>query len=339
MKNNNFVLVTGGAGYIGSHTCVELINAGYNIIVVDSLCNSKLESIRRVEMITGKSILFFNFDLRDADKISDLLKSYKCQAVMHFAGLKSVNESVSNSLNYYDYNVLGFINLLKSMQSCRVNKLVVSSSATVYGNPIQLPISESHPLATTNPYARTKLVIEEILRDLYHSQPHWHIAILRYFNPAGAHPSGMIGEDPQGIPNNLLPYVCQVAIGRVKHLLVYGNDYDTCDGTGVRDYIHVVDLAIGHLKALENLTSTKCITLNLGCGNGISVMQLIREFEHVSGRSIPFKIVGRRNGDVGECYADPTLAQNLLNWKATKNLNDMCVDAWRWQTHNPNGYN
>ena len=333
------ILVTGGAGYIGSHTCVELLNAGFDVTVFDNFCNSQPEALARVERITGKKPALIQGDIRDRAALIAALQQSGATAVIHFAGLKAVGESVQQPLTYYDNNVVGTLRLLEAMTECNVKKLVFSSSATVYGDPQRLPLSEDHPLSTTNPYGQTKLVIEEILRDLFRSDPTWRINILRYFNPVGAHASGLIGEDPQGIPNNLLPFVAQVAVGRREFLNVWGDDYATPDGTGVRDYIHVVDLAQGHLKALERLRHhTECLAINLGTGVGYSVLDMVQAFEQASGQPIPYKIGPRRAGDIAACYADPAQAAALLEWRAERGLNTMCEDTWRWQSGNPNGY-
>ncbi|WP_029646572.1 UDP-glucose 4-epimerase GalE [Methylomicrobium lacus] len=334
----NTILVTGGAGYIGSHTCVELLNAGYQVVVFDNFCNSHPESLRRVEQITGKSVITCQADIRDMNAITACIEEHACQAVIHFAGLKAVGESVEKPLRYYDNNVAGTLCLLQAMQNCGVKNIVFSSSATVYGEPQFLPFTEKHPLSTTNPYGQTKLVIEEMLRDLYRSDSSWGIGILRYFNPVGAHQSGLIGEDPQGIPNNLMPFVAQVAVGRREQLNVWGGDYPTPDGTGVRDYIHVVDLAVGHLRALERLAQPQSFTVNLGTGIGYSVLDVVKAFEKASDRSIPYVIGPRRPGDVAAFYSDPTLAAELLNWKAGRGIEIMCEDHWRWQVNNPDGY-
>ena len=330
------VFVTGGAGYIGSHTCVELLEAGYEVVVYDNLSNASIEAVRRVEKITGKSLTFIKGDIRDAGALEDAMKG--CDALIHFAGLKAVGESVEKPLEYYDNNVGGTVTLLKTMQRLGIKTIVFSSSATVYGDPEYLPLDESHPLRATNPYGRTKLMIEEILRDLYHADPTWRIAILRYFNPVGAHESGLIGEDPQGIPNNLMPFVSQVAVGRRQKLHVFGGDYPTVDGTGVRDYIHVVDLAKGHLAALAALDKPQCEAINLGTGNGYSVLEVVKAFEKASGRKVPYEIVARRPGDVAACYADPTKAKEMLGWEAAHGIDKMCEDSWRWQSRNPRGY-
>ena len=333
------VFVTGGAGYIGSHTCVELLNAGFDVTVFDNFCNSQPEALARVERITGKRMTLVQGDIRDSVALVAALRASSATAVIHFAGLKAVGESVQNPLAYYDNNVAGTLCLLQAMAECDVKTLVFSSSATVYGDPRRLPLSEDHPLATTNPYGQTKLVIEGMLRELHCSDPSWRISILRYFNPVGAHASGLIGEDPLGTPNNLLPFVAQVAVGRREFLNVWGNDYHTPDGTGVRDYIHVVDLALGHLKALQRLEQhAECCAINLGTGVGYSVMDMVRAFEQASGKPVPYQVAPRRAGDIAACYADPALALALLGWRAERDLVAMCADAWRWQNHNPNGY-
>ena len=336
------IFVTGGAGYIGSHTCVELLDAGYDVTVFDNFCNSHPEAVARVERIAGKKLRLMNGDIRDRGALVAALRESGAKSVIHFAGLKAVGESVTQPLSYYDNNVVGTLRLLEAMGECGVNRLVFSSSATVYGDPQRLPLTEDHPLSATNPYGRSKLMIEEILRDLHRSDASWRLAILRYFNPVGAHASGLIGEDPQGIPNNLLPFIAQVAVGRRDYLNVWGNDYPTPDGTGVRDYIHVVDLAIGHLKALHVLEQLKkndeCLTVNLGTGTGCSVLDIVRAFEQASGRSIPYKVAPRRPGDIASCYADPQRAFELLGWRAERGLNTMCADTWRWQSDNPAGF-
>ena len=336
------ILVTGGAGYIGSHTCVELLNAGSAVTVFDNFSNSHPESLTRVQRITGKSLRVIRGDCRDRAALAAALRESGATAVIHFAGLKAVGESVQQPLAYYDNNVVGSLRLLEAMGECGVKQLVFSSSATVYGDPQKLPLTEDHPLSATNPYGQTKLMVEEILRDLHRSDASWRIAILRYFNPVGAHASGLIGEDPQGMPNNLLPFVAQVAVGRRECLNVWGNDYPTPDGTGVRDYIHVVDLALGHLKALEALArldrQTDCLTVNLGTGNGYSVLDIVRAFEAASGKPVSYKIAPRRPGDVASCYADPKQAFTSLGWRAARGLTEMCADAWRWQSTNPKGY-
>ena len=333
------IFITGGAGYIGSHTCVELLNAGHDVTVFDNFCNSQPEALNRVQRITGKKVTLVQGDIRDGAALKTALAQSDARAVVHFAGLKAVGESVQKPLLYYDNNVAGTLRLLEAMAACDVKTLVFSSSATVYGDPQRLPLTEDHPLQTTNPYGQTKLVIEEMLRDLYRSDPQWRISILRYFNPVGAHASGLIGEDPQGIPNNLLPFVAQVAVGQRDHLNVWGNDYDTPDGTGVRDYIHVVDLAVGHLKALQRLEQhSECLAINLGTGVGYSVLDMVKAFEQASGKPVPFQVAARRAGDIAACYADPAMALVRLGWRAERGLATMCEDAWRWQSSNPNGY-
>jgi UDP-glucose 4-epimerase len=333
------ILVTGGAGYIGSHTCVELLNAGYEIIVLDNFSNSKLESLTRVKEITGKDFKFYKVDLLDREDVEKVFEENSIDAVIHFAGLKAVGESVSIPLHYYHNNITGTLILCEVMKKYDVKRLVFSSSATVYGMPERMPISEDFPLGATNPYGRTKLMIEEILRDLYVSDNSWSIALLRYFNPIGAHASGRIGEDPNGIPNNLMPYVTQVAVGKLEKLSVFGSDYPTVDGTGVRDYIHVVDLANGHLKALEKIMPTTGVdAYNLGTGTGYSVLELVTAFEKASGKKIPYQIVERRPGDVATCYADPAKAKTELGWEAQRGIEDMCRDSWKWQENNPNGF-
>jgi UDP-glucose 4-epimerase len=333
------VLVTGGAGYIGSHTCLELLQAGYEVIVVDNLVNSKEESLKRVQELTGKSLRFHKVDLLEKETLGAVFENYSIEAVIHFAGLKAVGESATIPLRYYYNNVAGTLILCDVMQEHNVRNLVFSSSATVYGDPHRVPITEDFPLSATNPYGRSKLMIEEILRDLHRADESWNIGILRYFNPVGAHSSGRIGEDPNGIPNNLVPYIAQVAVGKLPELFVFGNDYPTHDGTGVRDYIHVVDLALGHLKALDKLTSNPgVVTYNLGTGRGYSVLEVVAAFEKASGKKMPYKMVKRRPGDVASCYADPTKAKRELGWTADRGIDEMCVDVWRWQSNNPNGY-
>jgi len=333
------ILVTGGAGYIGSHTCVELLQAGYDVVVVDNLSNSKEEALRRVEEIAGKRVEFQKVDLLDETGLGAVFARSPVEAVVHFAGLKAVGESVAQPLRYYHNNVTGTLVLLKVMGVHGVKDIVFSSSCTVYGDPHKVPITEDFPLSTTNPYGHTKLIIEDILRDLYVADPSWNVALLRYFNPVGAHPSGRIGEDPNGIPNNLVPYIAQVAVGRLRQLSVFGGDYPTPDGTGVRDYIHVVDLAIGHIKALEKLRQKPgVVAYNLGTGQGCSVLEVVAAFERASGRKIPYQIVARRPGDVALTYADPSKANQELGWRAERGLDEMCADVWRWQFHNPNGY-
>jgi UDP-glucose 4-epimerase len=333
------ILVTGGAGYIGSHTVVELLQNGYEVVVVDNLSNSKPEALKRVKEITGKDFKFYKVDLLDRDGLEQIFKEDKLEAVIHFAGLKAVGESVSIPLKYYYNNITGTLILCELMQKYGVKKIVFSSSATVYGMKNKSPLTEDMPLSTTNPYGSTKLMIEQILRDVYVSDNSWSIALLRYFNPIGAHESGRIGEDPNGIPNNLMPYITQVAVGKREKLSIFGNDYDTHDGTGVRDYIHVVDLAKGHLKALEKVMKTEGVeAYNLGTGVGYSVLDVVKNFEKATGQHIPYVIVGRRPGDVAECYADPSKAERELGWKAEKTLEDMCRDSWNWQKNNPAGY-
>jgi UDP-glucose 4-epimerase len=332
MSSSSKILVTGGTGYIGSHTVVELIKEGHEVVIIDNLCNSKSSVIDRIADIAGRRPQFANLDLRDQAGLRKLFSAHSFDAVLHFAGLKSVGESVEKPLLYYDNNVAGTVSLLESMAEAGVKTLVFSSSATVYGDPASVPITEDFPLSVTNPYGRSKLMIEDILRDTIRSDPQWRIALLRYFNPVGAHESGLIGEDPRGTPNNLLPYVAQVAAGVLPQLSVYGADYPTPDGTGVRDYIHVVDLAEGHLAALRVLgESSGPLTLNLGTGRGYSVLEMIKAFSEASGRRIDYRIVGRRPGDVAECYADPSLALKLTGWRASRTIKEMCSDAWRWQ--------
>jgi UDP-glucose 4-epimerase len=333
------ILVTGGAGYIGSHTCVELLNDGKEVIILDNFSNSKPEALNRVNEITGKGLRVYDVDLLNQMGLEDVFSKNDIEAVIHFAGLKAVGESVTIPLHYYHNNITGTLILCDVMKKYGVKNLVFSSSATVYGMPDQVPITEDFPLGATNPYGRTKLMIEEILRDLFISDSSWSIALLRYFNPIGAHESGIIGEDPNGIPNNLMPYITQVAVGKLKELQVFGNDYPTIDGTGVRDYIHVVDLAKGHLKSLEKVMSTKGVeAYNLGTGTGYSVLEMVSAFEQASGMNVPFRIVDRRPGDVGVCYADPSKARNELGWTAKRGIEEMCRDSWRWQEKNPNGY-
>ena len=343
------VLVTGGAGYIGSHACVELLKAGFQVLVVDNLANSKTESLSRVQQITGKALQFYQADIRDKQALSEIFAKESITAVIHFAGLKAVRESCQQPLMYYHNNVYGTLVLLEAMADAGVKQLVFSSSATVYGEPLTTQYSEDLPLAPINPYGRTKAMIEDILRDLSASgqfspnEAPWKCALLRYFNPIGAHESGLIGEDPNGIPNNLMPYVSQVAIGKLQQLSVFGDDYPTRDGTGVRDYIHVVDLAKGHVKALQALSSEKysaggCHAYNLGAGKGYSVLEIIQAFERVTGRHINYKISPRRAGDLAEYCANPALALKDLHWKVEKNLDDMVADTWNWQQQNPEGY-
>lgn len=336
------VLVTGGAGYIGSHTCLELLNAGFEITVVDNLSNSTEESLQRVSTLTGKEIAFVEVDLQDVRGLDTVFSKGDFETVIHFAALKAVGESVSQPLQYYQNNVTGTINLCQAMQSHGVTDLVFSSSATVYGLPKILPLTEQSETLiheVTNPYGRTKLMVEFVLKDWQRAYPEMNIALLRYFNPVGAHVSGQIGEDPSGLPNNLLPYVSQVAVGKLEKLGVFGDDYETSDGTGVRDYIHVVDLAVGHVLAVKKLSEKPgVVTYNLGTGIGYSVFQIIAAFEEASGRKIPFEILPRRSGDIAACYADPSLAKLELGWTANRGIQEMCVDGWRWQSNNPNGY-
>jgi UDP-glucose 4-epimerase len=334
------ILVTGGAGYIGSHTVLQLLEAGNQVIVLDNLCNSSEESLNRVEELTGKKTILVQGDIRDHTILELLFSKHKIDAVIHFAGLKAVGESVDKPLNYYNNNVYGTLTLCEAMKKYGVKNLVFSSSATVYGDPVELPLREDMPTGEpTNPYGMSKLMVELVLRDLYKSDNDWNIALLRYFNPAGAHPSGRIGEDPNGIPNNLMPFITQVATGKREQLSIYGNDYDTPDGTGVRDYIHVEDLAAGHLKALDKLyTGSGIVTYNLGTGQGYSVLDMVKEFEKQSGKVIPYQFVPRRGGDVASCYADPKTASEALGWKATRGLAEMCKDSWNGQANNPDGY-
>lgn len=330
-------LITGGLGYIGSHTCVELLATGHQVRIFDNLSNSKIAVLDRISEISGIRPELIRADIRDRSALRAALPG--CDAVIHFAGLKAVGESVAEPLRYYDNNVSGSIALFETMAELGIKTLVFSSSATVYGDPASVPIREDAPLSATNPYGRSKLMIEDILRDVFKADPEWRIALLRYFNPVGAHPSGRIGEDPNGIPNNLMPYISQVAIGKLACLSVFGNDYPTPDGTGVRDYLHVVDLAKGHLAALAALERRGgLLTVNLGTGRGYSVLEMVRAFEQASGRNVPYRIVPRRPGDVATCYADPTLAAELLDWRAEKGLEEMCADAWRWQSANPDGF-
>lgn len=333
------ILVTGGAGYIGSHTCLELLQAGHDVVVVDNLSNSKVGPLKRVEILANKSIDFHEVDLLDKDALSAVFDKHKLNAVIHFAGLKAVGESVTNPLHYYQNNVTGTLNLCNVMDKHNVRNIIFSSSATVYGDPQTLPIKEDFPLSPTNPYGRSKLMIEEILQDLYNSNNAWNIALLRYFNPVGAHPSGKIGEDPHGTPNNLLPYISLVAVGKLPGLSVFGDDYPTSDGTCIRDYIHVVDLAIGHVKTLSKLmTNPGVVIYNLGTGCGSSVLEMLKGFEKASGKEIPYKIIARRPGDIAACYADPSKAKDELDWSAERFIDDMCTDVWRWQSNNPRGY-
>lgn len=333
------ILVTGGAGYIGSHTCVELLNAGFDIVVVDNLSNSHPEALKRVSEITGRSFPSYFIDLADRESLDHVFKEHKVEAVIHFAGLKAVGESVQNPLKYYHTNLMSTTTLCETMEKNGVRRILFSSSATVYGMPEQVPIDENAPVGAVNPYGRTKQMIEQMLQDLSAANPEWSIGVLRYFNPVGAHESGQIGEDPNGTPNNLVPYIAQVAVGRLAEVPVYGDDYDTIDGTGVRDYIHVVDLANGHLKALLKLNqSTGLHTYNLGTGRGYSVLEMISAFQQASGRPIPYRIADRRPGDIAVCYADTAKASIELGWRAERGIDEMCRDTWRWQSMNPRGY-
>jgi UDP-glucose 4-epimerase len=336
---NKTILVTGGAGYIGSHTCVQLLAAGYDVVVLDNFSNSCAEAVRRVEALAGRSVTLVEGDIRDRAALDALFAAHRIDAVIHFAGLKAVGESVEQPLRYYQNNVTGTVVLCEAMQQAGVKNMVFSSSATVYGDPASVPIQEDFPTSATNPYGRSKLMIEEILRDLHVADAGWNIALLRYFNPVGAHPSGRIGEDPQGIPNNLMPYIAQVAVGRREYLNVWGNNYPTHDGTGVRDYIHVMDLADGHVRALEWLTRGQGIrAFNLGTGIGYSVLDMLKAFERACGKTLPYRIVERRPGDIARCYADPAAARDELGWEARLGVQAMCEDAWRWQSNNPDGY-
>lgn len=334
------ILVTGGAGYIGSHTCVELLNAGFEVVILDNFCNSKPESIKRIQKITAKTVTFLEGDVRDKSCLGNIFKEHAIDSVIHFAGLKAVGESVADPLKYYDNNVSGSLSLLEVMAEFNIKNFVFSSSATVYGFSDTKPIPETARLSPFNPYGHTKRMVEQMLEDLSVADPAWNIGLLRYFNPVGAHPSGLIGEDPNGVPNNLMPYISQVAIGKLKELSIFGDDYETADGTGVRDYIHVVDLALGHVSALDALTKgCGLLTLNLGAGRGYSVLELVIAFEKATNKAVPYKIVGRRPGDIAIYFADATLAEQKLGWKTTKTLEDICRDAWNWQSQNPQGYN
>ena len=335
------VLVTGGAGYIGTHTCVELLNAGFDVVALDNFCNSKPEAIHRVEKITGKPVKLINGDVRDKDCLSTIFKQHNISAVIHFAGLKAVGESVADPIKYYDNNVMGSLALVQVMTEFNVKKLVFSSSATVYGFSDTKPIAETAPLSPFNPYGHTKRMVEQILEDLSAADATWNIGLLRYFNPVGAHESGMIGEDPNGAPNNLMPYVTQVAVGKLKELNIFGNDYETIDGTGVRDYIHVVDLALGHVAALKYFDEhlDGLMTINLGAGRGYSVLELVHAFEKANSKAVPYKFVPRRAGDIAIYFADARLAKQKLGWETKFDLTDICRDAWRWQSQNPQGYN
>ena len=334
------ILVTGGAGYIGSHTCVELLNEGYEVVVVDNLCNSSIKAIERVEEITGKTLTFYENDLLDREALNRIFDAEKIDAVIHFAGLKAVGESVEKPLEYYYNNLTGTLVLCDVMRNHGVKDIVFSSSATVYGNPAFVPITEECPKGEiTNPYGQTKGMLEQILTDLHRADPEWNVILLRYFNPIGAHKSGKIGEDPKGIPNNLVPYIAQVAVGKLSCLGVFGNDYDTPDGTGVRDYIHVVDLALGHVKAIKKLEDREGVSIyNLGTGNGYSVLQVVKAYEKACGKKIPYEIKPRRAGDIATCYSDPSKAKKELGWVAQRGIEEMCEDSWRWQSLNPDGY-
>ena len=333
------ILVTGGAGYIGSHTVVELLNAGHQVVIVDNLCNSSAKVLDRIEALAGKNFCFVQADVRDSAALDRIFAEHRIDGVIHFAGLKAVGESVAQPLSYFDNNIGSTLALLQAMDRANVRRIVFSSSATVYGDPEQVPITESSRLQVTNPYGRTKLMCEDILRDLLVSDPRWQVAILRYFNPVGAHISGTIGEHPNGIPNNLMPFITQVAVGQREFLSIFGQDYPTPDGTGVRDYIHVVDLAQGHLAALNYLQNQQAsITVNLGTGRGVSVKELAETFARVTGVPVPYRFVDRRPGDVAACYADTRLAQEALGWQAQLGVERMCQDAWRWQSQNPKGY-
>lgn len=334
------ILVTGGAGYIGSHTCIELIEAGYNLIVYDNFSNSNSESLNRVEEIVKKSIIIEEGDIRNSVRLKEVFSKYKIDSVIHFAGLKAIGESVDEPLKYYDNNLNGTFVLLAVMKEFSCKKIVFSSSATVYGDPVSVPISEDFDLSATNPYGRSKLFIEEILRDMYFSDNTWQIILLRYFNPVGAHKSGLIGENPNGIPNNLMPFISQVAVGKRECLSVFGGDYDTKDGSGERDYIHVCDLALGHVQAIKKIDEVKEVTaINLGTGKAYTVLEIIKAFEKASSTKIPFKIVSRRSGDIASCYSNPSKALEVLGWSASRGINEMCADSWNWQLNNPNGYN
>jgi UDP-glucose 4-epimerase len=333
------ILVTGGAGYIGSHTCVELLAAGHDVVVVDNLDNSCEESLRRVRELAGRPLEFNRVDIRHREALRGVFARHEFDAVVHFAGLKAVGESTQVPLRYYENNITGTLTLLEVMHEHEVRSIVFSSSATVYGEPKSVPITEDFPLSATNPYGRTKLFIERIMRDLCASDPEWRAVLLRYFNPVGAHPSGRIGEDPQGLPNNLMPFVMQVAVGRLPELQVFGGDYPTPDGTGVRDYIHVVDLAQGHVAAIDRLGDLPgCTAVNLGTGRGYSVLEMVAAAQEASGREIPYKVVARRPGDIAVCYADPAFARRALGWTAGRGIAEMCADHWRWQSGNPQGY-
>ena len=333
------ILVTGGAGYIGSHTCVELIKSGHEVVVVDNLCNSSEVALERVEQLTNTKVKFYKVDLLDREALTEVFEKEEIESVIHFAGLKAVGESVEKPLEYYHNNVTGTLVLLDVMRNHNCKNIIFSSSATVYGNPHTVPITEEFPLSVTNPYGRTKLMLEEILQDVYKADNEWNVVLLRYFNPIGAHESGIIGEDPKGIPNNLVPYIAQVAVGKLECLGVFGDDYPTPDGTGVRDYIHVVDLAIGHVKALKKLEGKQGVSIyNLGTGKGYSVLEVLHAFEKACGKTLNYAIKPRRAGDIPTCYADPKKAKEELGWEAARGIDEMCADSWRWQSNNPNGY-
>ena len=332
------ILVTGGSGYIGSHTVLELLNKNYEVVVVDNFSNSSFESIRRVQNITGKTVTFYEADIRDEGKMDEILSAHKIDAVIHFAAFKAVGESCRMPLRYYENNISGTVSLLKVLDKHGVKKIIFSSSATVYGDPERLPLDENCRLSTTNPYGSTKLMMEGIMQDLWKADNAWNIILLRYFNPVGAHESGLIGEDPKGIPNNLMPFVAQVASGKLACINVFGNDYDTPDGTGVRDYIHVVDLALGHIAAIENCNDSGVHIYNLGTGRGYSVLEMIHAFEKACGKTLPYKICERRPGDIASCYAAPDKAKAELKWEATHGIEEMCASQWKWQSGNPNGY-
>lgn len=333
------ILVTGGAGYIGSHTVIDLVENGFDPVIADNLCNSKFEAVKRVRELAGRDVKFYEYDLTDRALVEDIFEKESVDAVIHFAGLKAVGESCEKPLEYFSNNIVSTLNILTVMREHGVKNFVFSSSATVYGQPESVPIREDFPLSVTNPYGRTKLMIEDILRDVYAADKSMNIALLRYFNPIGAHKSGRIGEDPGGIPNNLMPYVSQVAIGKLEKLKVFGNDYPTRDGTGVRDYIHVLDLARAHSLAVAKLRENPgLITYNIGTGKGYSVLEIVRAFEKASGKKVPYEIVGRRSGDIAECYADPSLAEREMGFRCRYGLDEMCADTWRWQSMNPEGY-
>ncbi|MCP4412939.1 MAG: UDP-glucose 4-epimerase GalE [Gammaproteobacteria bacterium] len=339
MSKKGTILVTGGTGYIGSHTSLLLLEAGYEVVVVDNLSNSSVESLNRVKKLTGKVAIFYQLDVRDSHRLEEVFNQHQIDGAIHFAGLKAVGESTEIPLDYYEQNISGTITLLKVMEKFKCNNIVFSSSATVYGDPASVPITEDFPTSATNPYGRTKLFIEEILRDLALSNDNWHVVLLRYFNPVGAHKSGLIGEQPQGIPNNLMPYISQVAVGKREKLSVFGGDYPTVDGTGVRDYIHVMDLSDAHLKAVEKIKSLAgTTTLNIGTGNGYSVLEMVKAFETSTGVAVAHEIVDRRAGDIAECWANASLAKQVIGWQAELDLEDMMQDTWRWQSRNPNGF-